>query len=1595
MHGLYRRAFASLLAFVFIVPCAAVAAAPPQRIPVKEPSRLKLSARPSAEIHATVVPAIARGSGVRLSGPPMLRPSDLDRLNAFAHNGSAGPNRSAGPASELRRASSLPSNPAGSGTGINPWWRYQEQSVPGGGRLMANVGTGNVLLQDDDMLVPHKGLAMAFRRTYNSQSQHDVNASDAPGFYWKPPGMYGNGWSNTFDAHLVRAADGGVWSVFDIDGTRYDFNSPNGPYSYDPVPGNHTTLAWDGACGYLWTKKSGTAYYFYRPNPSGSCPAMTPEGGYAGRLYQIVGRNRNTSISFTYAWDNGDASSTGKISQITATTESGMTATLSFADVNGHRLLQQLTFPDLATAVTYGYDGNGNLTSVSLPPNNTPGVRPQKSYGYAALGTGWVLSWAASPRFNAGCSSACGSDGGWLSFAYAGSSVPTGTLSAIGHIAVVDPAVPDGTGAGAVQPGYSTTAYQYLSEYYTTGVGTPTYRDTDGHMTNWVVDGAGRPTQTQECPRSANQGQQCTGTLLIANENWDANDNLIAEVDPRGYETDYAYDANGNAVAVAGPPTSTSQGTFRPTKLYDYDAFNNVVAYCDEDETHRAGADWVTPPAASDTLCSSTPASVAHWHAALTYPSYQPFGQLASMTTPLGYVRRFAYGAANQGGVDFGLPTSVSGDPIVQRNGSSITPAQTFWYDGTGNLRCYSKGNGTYVLAYDALGRLTSVADPDDASANAGSVCGKTSGQPGWNTQMLTWYFPDGSKRTTQTPSERQYNVGTYYTYDLDGNVATEAAHHGCVPNQTCADGVTQKWYDGADRLVEVALPHDASDGYSTPWLTRYAYDISGGSSVSFAGTWFAAYGNLFKTQEYVLGTNNAPSWVDQRGNAFDALDRAVAKYTFSPSSNTTLRAATSTYDHDMSTLGLLWQTADPLAQTTTFAYDPRGATVSVTFGGDGGVTPNRSYAYDANGRIATRSSVAYGTETLQYDNDGRTIRVVEASGGGVSSPATLSYAYYGDGSRAAISVASTAVTADPLMTYAYRPDGRRSSLAMTYAGITSPFGWTYTDAGRELTQTDPYTGTTVSSSGQSGDPGPIVRARTSTYDAAGRLASLTDASYPNFSSISHDPEGSVLGFNSAFQASTVNAGFAYSMRGDALSENIVAPDLNATGVLWSTRILNGAAIPASAGAGGVVDPINAAILQTSQMILCDPISKTYRTNVDTRSYDVAGRLTNRTMGRYAGDCSNVSPETRVTRFDAENHTIGETRTTSTYDSATMAWGPNGHPIVVNVVINGAPNAGPQTYHYDGDHVLFVSDSQNRLITLNAEQLGSAGWNYSANPAQGSNRLTIWDRDYAGVQISSHDASGYGGWSFGSTTRKVPLAATARLTPQEPLGLPTPAPYPAPGAAMYVHPDGFEGPFGTVHGVRVSNDTGQWTSPDAYAGDVHDPMSQKPYMWNRNNPYEYSDPSGYDPDVVAGMAQELARALLESAKRTPRVAPNVKDRLEAIKTNVDSGNYPRRAGSQGGPGAGRPFSASDRSAVRAPDQRCAACGQMSPQMQADHTIPRSRGGNNTPDNRDPLCPTCNQSKGANTPPEWLKRLFGPLLPPPTSSPPGQGSPKNE
>lgn len=110
---------------------------------------------------------------------------------------------------------------------------------------MVNVGTGNLLLHESDMTVPHKGVSLAFVRTYNSQSLNDVAGTDGT-----EASMYGNGWTSTFDAHLSGSSSGTI-SVWDIDGARYDYTLAADGVTRIPPPGQYATLVSDGGCGFL------------------------------------------------------------------------------------------------------------------------------------------------------------------------------------------------------------------------------------------------------------------------------------------------------------------------------------------------------------------------------------------------------------------------------------------------------------------------------------------------------------------------------------------------------------------------------------------------------------------------------------------------------------------------------------------------------------------------------------------------------------------------------------------------------------------------------------------------------------------------------------------------------------------------------------------------------------------------------------------------------------------------------------------------------------------------------------------------------------------------------------------------------------------------------------------------------------------------------------------------------------------------------------------------------------------------------------------------------------------------------------------------
>lgn len=59
--------------------------------------------------------------------------------------------------------------------------------------------------------------------------------------------------------------------------------------------------------------------------------------------------------------------------------------------------------------------------------------------------------------------------------------------------------------------------------------------------------------------------------------------------------------------------------------------------------------------------------------------------------------------------------------------------------------------------------------------------------------------------------------------------------------------------------------------------------------------------------------------------------------------------------------------------------------------------------------------------------------------------------------------------------------------------------------------------------------------------------------------------------------------------------------------------------------------------------------------------------------------------------------------------------------------------------------------------------------------------------------------------------------------------------------------------------------------------------------------------------------------------------------------------------------------------IRARDMVCVYCGDADGPFDVDHVFPRSRGGADHPENLVLSCMSCNRSKGARTPEEWLGR----------------------
>jgi YD repeat-containing protein len=960
---------------------------------------------------------------------------------------------------------------AGTGTGIEPWWTYEEDAIPGIGKAMANVGTGNLLVSAMDIDTPEQGIDLAFQRVYNSQSLHDAAGDDGG-----DPAIFGNRWTNNFDANIVYNANvnPATITVYDMNGAACAYTS-SGNGTWIPCAGEHAQLAPvsnSGDCEYTWTKPNGTIYVFQ--SDGGSLGFCVVSQNLKGHLVEILSRNSNNYVTLAYSYASGQHSSED-VTQIVATHSDGQQLTMTFGLVGAYNELLSIERPDGAV-LDYLYDTNGNLLEVDKPGNNSantitnpPHYLPQgdvpETYSYS--GNTSTMEEACGPRCTVAMWSSPGNptDGSALLFNINSSSLQLAYWQVSG---VLDFTPTDFTNT-PLQSGPSTHFTAWDTTYFVYGAvqnsscgnttaGATTTCDLDGHATIWTTDANYRATQTQNWTGSAE------ALWILTSQTWDANNNITSTTDANAQTTDYGYDTgnSGNMVEMQLPSASDftvngQQKTLAPLSFYSYDSNHNVTAYCDPVWTYNAGKVWSNSP--GNNLCTGGNGKFATF--AFTYDqSNEPFGCLTTLTKPGGYATMVSH--AGGSGCGNGLPSQTQGSQISQADGYNRTPTQNFYYtDGYGNLTGYDRGSGSghtldsWTLTYDSNNLNSSKTQNDPTITNAAIT-------------SYSCHYADGSLFYTETPSQWAADKNpacpgtnkllqggvippsnaTAYYYDFDGDPVMIITNKGCSTSNPCSlpseqtacangqfnpIGTTCKYYDGLDRLVETIEPYDSRnflingqqipyEFYSFRWMNRYIFDLSlsgGSANLSISDntgsvSGVVAYGNLYKTQEYL------PQ------NKTQALGQSVGQASWYDVRGTSFDG----FDRVISKYELAYMTPGTPSAVSTNTYDCLGQEnlLCATANAVGQV---KHFAYDNIARLNQVSFSGTGPtangRTYTFDPDGRAATVTQT---GPNNLGTMGYAYDVDGNEVSVSEPSQEPDAS-LICYSYYGDGLREYLSV------------------------------------------------------------------------------------------------------------------------------------------------------------------------------------------------------------------------------------------------------------------------------------------------------------------------------------------------------------------------------------------------------------------------------------------------------------------------------------------------------------------------------------------------------------------------------------
>ena len=446
------------------------------------------------------------------------------------------------------------------------------------------------------------------------------------------------------------------------------------------------------------------------------------------------------------------------------------------------------------------------------------------------------------------------------------------------------------------------------------------------------------------------------------------------------YQT-FGYDSYGNVtaffdageLATAADDVSATIGYWRDPKQY--------VMKPDTIEVRDSGKKvlrkrWASYENGTGNLMSHT--SLATGGQSPTWEfSYDPYGNIRTITDPAGYALTYGYDA------ETGSYVTRIQDNFSSRDGGPYY--STAGYDLRFGLPAWTKDlNGNYqVSKYDEFGRLASVFGPydTDGSGNplglatlafeykapvfaadgenlltpAGAVTrNKASSRVGsvGNT-VDTVLFADGMKRVLQTKKEADVN-GAYgmtvsgpVVYDELGRTVEQGQPlfqgggdlYGYL-SQQLPKNPTHFGYDPLDRTVRVETPDaQGRSGYAVT-TTTYGFGKTGSSGV------------LYATTKVVDPIGNAAGEANRKGTKIsfkDVDERIAAVVEYNNGA-----PITTSYDYDP--LGQITTVRDNKGNTTTVEYDLVGRRTAIT-NPDTGRT---EYGYDANGNMTSKLTANY-----------------------------------------------------------------------------------------------------------------------------------------------------------------------------------------------------------------------------------------------------------------------------------------------------------------------------------------------------------------------------------------------------------------------------------------------------------------------------------------------------------------------------------------------------------------------------------------------------------------------------------------------------------